>query len=273
MNINETIYYPQDEMNTVLIPVTRGCSYNKCIFCSMYKDIGYSQVEFDEIEMQLINIYKYTEKVFLTGAEPLSIGFEKMKKLLMLIKKHLPYCACVASYASIKNIAKYTEEELSELHNLGLRLLYIGFESGSDEVLKFIKKGHTVKDAITQAKKLNKAKLPFNTIILCGIAGKGNGVKNSIAAAKMINQFTTNKVITMNLTIFAGTEIYIMEQKGEFKPSYGQERVLEIKSLIENLNPEKNTIFDTTHPTNIVNIKGVLPQDKEKLLKEVNRRL
>lgn len=271
MNNNEMIYYPKDEMTTALLPVTFGCSYNKCSFCSMYKDDNYREVSFFDIEMQLLNIYKYTEKIFLTGADPTSIGFVKMKKLLDIIHQYLPYCACVSCYASIRNISKYSVEELSVLHNAGLRLLYIGFETGSDEILKLLKKPHSVNQAIEQAKKLNQAKLRFNTIIMYGVAGKDKSMDNAYATAKMINQFNTESIITMNLRIFEGTELYNMIKKGEYIPSDGDERLLELKTLIENLEPEQPTIFDTTHPTNIIKIIGTLPQDRKRLINKINK--
>ncbi len=268
---DEPVYYPQDEMNTPLLLVTSGCSYNKCAFCSMYKDVQYRQVPFPDIEMQLRSGDAYTEKVFLGGADPLSIGFDKMKRLLDLVRRYLPTCACVASYASVRNISAYTVEQLSILHDAGLRLLYIGFETGRDDILELMNKGHTVGEAIEQAKKLNEAKIPFNSVIMYGIAGKGESVDNAVATAKMLNQFVTNRIITMNLTVFYGTELGKRVERGEFVPPTGRERLLEIRSLLENLEPRQPTVFDTTHPTNLIKIKGTLPQDKKRLLGEVNR--
>ncbi len=268
---DEPVYYPQDEMNTPLLLVTSGCSYNKCAFCSMYKDVQYRQVPFPDIEMQLRSGDAYTEKVFLAGADPMSIGFDKMKRLLDLVRRYLPTCACVASYASVRNISAYTVEQLSILHDAGLRLLYIGFETGRDDILELMNKGHTVGEAIEQAKKLNEAKIPFNSVIMYGIAGKGESVDNAVATAKMLNQFVTNRIITMNLTVFYGTELGKRVERGEFVPPTGRERLLEIRSLLENLEPRQPTVFDTTHPTNLIKIKGTLPQDKKRLLGEVNR--
>jgi len=268
---NDTTYYPQDEMTTVLLPVTTGCAYNKCAFCSMYKDYEYSEVPFSDMEMHLMNGYKYTEKIFLTGADPLSIGFVKMKRLLEMIHEYLPYCARVASYASIKSISMYSAGELSLLHNSGLRLLYIGFETGSDDVLELMNKGHTVDQAIEQAKKLNEAKLPFDTIVMYGMAGKGKSVENAIKTAKMINRFETNKVITMNLNVFEGTELNEMVKRGDFILAHANERLLEIKTLLENLEPRRSILFDTTHPTNIIMIKGRLPKNRERLIEEVKK--
>lgn len=273
MSENEMVFYPQDEMNTVLIPVTIGCSYNKCAFCSMYKDNSYSQVSLGEIEQNLMNSNIYTERIFLTGADPLSIGFENMKLILEMIRKYIPYCACVAAYASVNNILMYSVAELSELHNLGLRMLYIGFETGRNDILKLMKKSHTLEVAIEQAKKLNEVKLQFNSILMYGIAGADECKKNAIITAEMMNQFITNRIIMMNLTVFHGTELKEMILRNEFKIPDRKERLLELKILIENLLPLESTVFDTTHPTNIIKIKGVLPEDRNKLINIIKNKI
>ncbi len=102
-----------------------------------------------------------------------------------------------------------------------------------------------------------------------GIAGEGESVDNAIATAKMINQFQTRKVITMSLIIFDRTDLAKMVEEGRFIPPSRNERLLEIKTLLENLKPEKETFFDTTHPSNIIKIQGKLPGDKNKLLSQI----
>lgn len=263
------VFYPHDEATTYLLPATIGCSYNKCIFCGMYKDVEYSIVPFDEIEMILMNGYEYTEKVFLTGADPLSMGFERMSKLLDIINKHLKYCACVSCYASIKNISRYSMDELSILHEKGIRMLYIGFETGSDEILRLMKKGHTSVEAVNQAKRLNQANIQFNTVVMYGIAGKGKGLKNAVDTASMIDQFVTSRIITMNLTVFEGTGLSRIMKEGLFTPASNHERLQELRLLLEMLDPKNHTIFDTTHPTNLVKIKGILPYDKKLLINNI----
>lgn len=270
---SEMIHYPQDEMNTVLLPVTSGCIYNRCTFCSMYKDEEYFEVPFSDIKTQLMNMDVYTDKIFLVGADPMSIGFDKMKQLLDIIHLHLPYCARVASYAAIRSISKYSVEELSILHDSGLRLLYIGFETGRDDILKLMNKGHTVEQAIWQAKKLNEANLQFNSIIMYGIAGKDESVDNAIATAKMINQFTTAKLITMNLIIMEGTRLMDMVRNHVYIPSGRRERLQEIKVLLENLEPKEPLMFDTTHATNLVRMEGLLPDERRRLLREIENHI
>lgn len=136
-----------------------------------------------------------------------------------------------------------------------------------------LNKPHTVNQAINQANKLNRAKLQFNTIIMYGIAGKGRSMENAAATAKMINQFNTKRIITMNLKIFEGTRLYNMVKEGKYVPSDGNDRLLELKTLLENLEPAQSTIFDTTHPTNIIKIRGTLPQDRKRLINKINKYL
>lgn len=267
----ETLYYPQDEMHTCLLPVTSGCLCNRCAFCSMYKNVAYRQISFADIEAELRSGNLHTEKVFLTGADPMSIGFDRMKRLLEMIRHYLPYCHRVGAYASVKNIAGYSVDELAVLHDAGLRMLYIGFETGRDDVLKLMNKGHTVQEAVEQAQKLNAAKIPFCTVIMYGIAGAGQSEENAVATAGMINRFATQKVITMSLIVFNNTKLNHMVKGGDFVPSSGRERMIEIRTLLENLEPEKPTVFDTTHPSNIIKISGTLPWDRQKLIKDVER--
>lgn len=270
MKKDETIYYPQDELRTSLLPVTISCQYNACKFCSMYKGQDYRQVPMSEIENILINMDKYEERIFLTGADPLSIGFEKMEALLDTINHHLPYCACVASYASIRSLSNYSLGQLSILHNKGLRLLYIGFESGSDHILKMMNKGHRVENAISQGQKLNEANLLFNSIVMYGIGGRGRAEENALATSRMLNQFQSKTIITMNLMVFNGTELASMVRRGEFREATARERLLELKILLQELEPAKPTIFDSSHPTNIIKIKGVIPGERKRLQRELD---
>lgn len=263
------VYYPQNEMNTVLLPVATGCPYNRCAFCSMYKDEIYQEVPIQEIEQELMNGDPYTERIFLTGADPLAVGYDRMFRILKLIAKYFPYCGCVAAYASVRSLKRYCVEELESLHREGLRLLYVGFETGDDEVLTFMKKGNTAEEAVQQGRKLAEANLMFNAIIMYGIAGKGKSVRNAKLTAKMLNQLNPRKIITMNLTVFQGTELAHLVEKQEFVEAGVREKRDEIKVLIENLDVGKKVEFDTTHATNLVKLQGWLPEQREEFIEKL----
>lgn len=265
------IYYPYDEVRTTLIPVAEGCPYNRCTFCAMYKGMEYREVPMREMEQVLLNADTYTEKVFLTGADPLFLGYDKVCCILKKIKEYLPYCACVACYASIRSISKYSLEQLQTLRREGLGLLYIGFESGSDEVLAAIWKGHTSRQAVEQAKKLNMAKISFHTIVMYGIAGQGKGVENAIQTAEMVSQFRSNKIVTMNYTVFEFSKMAEQIRAGEFVEESNEEKYEELRTFLEHLSPDCAAEVDTTHPTNIIKMREKLPHGMNRLLERCRR--
>lgn len=266
---NETIYFPGTEAHNALIPVTSGCPHNVCTFCTMYKESTFRPVALNDIEYELRNIDPLSDKVFLVGADPLCVGYERMMAILRLIKKYLPYCARIAAYCSVRTLAKYSLDELKDLHSNGVNMLYIGFESGDDEVLKQCRKGHTVAMAVEQAEKLHEAGISFSAVVMYGLAGKGKGVQNAIKTAQMVSKFRPYKIVTMNLTVFEGSEIADMIRRGEFVEADGAEKRLEVRTLLENLNMQQAALFDTTHATNPIKLLGTLPQDKEMLLEKL----
>ena len=266
------VHYPQDEMNSFLLPVTKGCSYNKCYFCTMYKDQIFEALPLRELELVLMGADRYTEKVFLTGGDPLALGYEELRKILGLVNKYIPFCARVACYASVTNLKKFSLDQLGILHDQGLRFLYIGFESGSDYALALMNKAHRKEEAIREARKLNKAGLGFNSIILTGLAGRGRSLESARETVEMLNSFSSQSIITMNLKIFQGSPLQKMALAGSFELADQAELLDELYYLVENLEVDKETIFDSSHPTNIFKIRGFLPQDRRKILNKLEAR-
>lgn len=269
----QVVHFPQDEINNLFLPVTQGCSYNRCIFCTMYKDQSFEELPLRELELILKSADPYTEKVFLTGGDPLALGYEKVKTILELIRSYLPYCAQVASYASVLNISKYSQSQLESLHNSGLRMLYIGFESGNDRALSFMKKSHRLAQALEESKKLNAARLSFSSIILLGLGGAKEARKNALASAAMLNSFESRKLITMKLGIFQGSEIRSLVDRGGFLPASSREILEEMMVLVDHLEPKRPLIFDSSHPTNIFKIKAKLPEDRATVLRRLKYRI
>ena len=133
-----------------------------------------------------------------------------------------------------------------------------------------MKKGHTAAAAVRQGQKLNEAKLPFCAIVMYGIAGEGKGEENARLTAKLLNQFVPAKIITMNLTVFALTELAEMVKEGRFTEATTREKLQELKTLIKELQMKKPVEIDTTHTTNLMKMTGRLPEDAEKLLDQID---
>ena len=276
MRYDQITYFPPFERHSLLLQVTSGCSYNQCAFCNMYKNVEFEEIPMKEILKDLrdaADYNPYIERVFLVGGEPLCLSYTKMKELLTQIKKYLPYCACVSMYASIKNLRDKSVEELQELHRLGLGFLYIGLESGCDRILQQVHKGHTSAEAVEQLQKLNKAHIPFNSILIYGLGGTGTARENAIASAQMLNQVQSANIIMMNLTVFPDAPLEKWCKEGKFIEATNRERIEELACLLEYLHLSTPTGFSTSHVTNPVMVTGTLPYDKEKMLDGIYKML
>lgn len=139
------IYRPPSEAFSLILQVTNGCSHNRCSFCSMYKGVPFRIKSLEEIKAEIDyfrNRTRYVERVFLADGDALIIPTEKLIEILKYIKKVFPECKRVSTYASPKSLELKSEKELKEIKNNGISLLYIGAESGNDEVLRKINKGN-----------------------------------------------------------------------------------------------------------------------------------
>ena len=264
-----TLYRPPFERHSLLLPVTNGCSWGRCAFCSMYQDQPFAPVPKSQIKERLKEAADYlpdTRRVFLGGGDPLCLPFEQLEELLLDIRRALPACREVAMYASLKNILPKSDQQLERLRQLGLADLYIGVESGCDPVLERMNKGHTAQMALEQLTRLNRAQIPFFSILIYGFGGAGWGERNAKDTARLLSQVQSKAIVMMNLTVFPGTRLEQMCREGSFVEASPLERIQELVCLLEQLQVREPTGFSTSHITNQVVATGVLPQDRETLL-------
>ncbi len=274
MKYDNIIYRPPSEANTLLLQVTSGCSHNKCSYCSMYRDIPFKTESLEQIEKDLIKakvFHKNTKRIYLLNGDPFTLNADKLKSIAQLIHTHLPNCETISMYSSIKSIKNKSLQELKELRSLGINDLYIGIETGCDESLEYINKGNNSREAIKELKRLNDASIDFISIIMYGIAGYDKGVENAIATAKLLNSVRSKAIALMNLTLIPGTELYEETIKGNFVQASEQEKLIEIKTLIEHLHLKDETLFSSIHISNLAPLNGILPRDKELFIDRLNR--
>lgn len=274
MKYDDMIYRPPSEAYTLLLQVTSGCSHNKCTYCNMYKDVQFKTESLEQIEKDLIEAKKFhkdTKKIYLLNGDPFSLSADKLKPIAKLIQKHLPHCKTISMYSSVKSIENKTMEELKELRALGINDLYIGVETGNDKALSHINKGNTSKEAMEQLQRLNQANIDFISIIMYGLAGEGKGVKNALDTAKLLNSVRSKAIALMNLTLIPGTDLYEEAMRGDFIQASEQEKLIEVKTLIENLDLKDDTLFSSIHISNIESLNGILPRDKETFIDRLNK--
>ncbi|MBF8984546.1 radical SAM protein [Lutibacter sp. B2] len=273
MRYEGSVYRPPSEAYSYIIQVAIGCSHNKCTFCSMYKDKQFRVRDLSEIMKDLEMAreqYKSVERIFLADGNALVLKMQDLEMILKKIKELFPECKRVGIYSAPKDILRKSVDELIRLKELGLGIAYLGLESGSNKVLEHIEKGVTKEELIEAGKKMVQSGIKLSVTLISGIGGKENWKEHALESAKIINEIQPDYVGLLTLLIQSGTQIYDEVQKGEFKLLNPTEVMVETKELIEHLKVN-NCMFRSNHASNYISLAGNLPQDKEKLLKQLDR--
>lgn len=272
MHYTGTIWRPPYEAYSLLIQVTAGCTHHSCKFCTLYEDLPFKfkLSPFSEIEQDLAEASKYYHKVprvFFTGANPFVLSTEKLKTLAKMVKEYFPKYETIGCFARITDITPKTVEELRGLRALGYDGITIGVETGDDEMLAFMNKGFQSKDTIEQCKKLETANISYNFFYLTGISGAGRAEIGAKETAKVFNQLHPKIIESSMLTIYKNSELYEEIQKENWREESEIEKLIELKILIENLKITTRIVTDGA--SNLIQVRGNLPKDKEKLMKHL----
>ncbi|MDA0524277.1 radical SAM protein [Methanococcoides alaskense] len=272
MKYTGPIFRPPIEANTVLLQVTVGCAHNKCTFCTMYRGTQFCIEQIDQIENDLKEAkerYRSLKRIFLLNGDVFVLSARRLKEISKKIIEYFPEMETITMYAPIRNIITKTDEELRELRDLRINDLWVGLETGNDEILKRFNKGSTLKDSYEQLERLNNAGIRHNAIFMLGTAGRGNGIEAAIGAAKLINKTKPQFVGITSLGFFDGSELTREVKDGTFIPATELEILEEEKKLIELIEVE-NMPFYGNHPINATSIAGIIPRDREKMIETIN---
>lgn len=213
--------------------------------------------------------YKNAPRIFFTGANPFVLSTDKLKQLAEMVKKYYPNYQTIGCFGRITDLYNKTVDDLKELRALGYDGITFGVETGNDEALAFMNKGFRSSDTIEQAKKLEKAGISYNFFYLTGISGAGRGEYGGRETAKVFNQLHPQIIESSMLTIYETSELYQEIQKGNWKEESELEKLAELKALIENLTIQTRIVTDGA--SNLIQVRGNLPADKEKLVKYLER--
>lgn len=264
-------YRPPYEANSLLLQVTVGCAHNKCTFCTMYRDVRFSIESLEQIEKDLQEakaFYGKVKRVFLVNGDAFVLPAKRLKPIAELIIKYLPDVEVISMYASINNIKDKTDEELAELKELRINDLWVGVESGDEETLNYMNKGFKLKDTYEQLERLNKAGINHIEILIFGGAGKGNGLKNAAANAKLINTTKPVGVAITTMGAFGDSQLADDVDAGKFVPATEREVLEEQKKFIELI--EVDTTYLGIHALNSVAFDAQLPAERERSVNRVN---
>ncbi|MHA1641603.1 MAG: B12-binding domain-containing radical SAM protein [Promethearchaeota archaeon] len=277
------VFRPPSEANSLLIQLTEGCTY-KCTFCVSNLGKKFKVRNLDLVKKDLNTARRIygpgVRRIFFLDGNAMVTPFEKLLEITKHARNLFPNLERVSVYAHAKDILKKTDEQLKELCNAGLKMAYVGFESGSDKLLKMVNKKATKSDYIEAAKKLMKAGITLSATFINGLGGNDLELskEHAIESADLVNKICPNDnrswyIAFLTLMIPPGTEIHAKLEHGEFKPMNSFQILKELKMFIEHIdfkNKSANCIFRSNHASNYLPIKGTLEKDKEKILNIIN---
>ncbi len=265
------LYRPPSEARSLIIQVTLGCSHNKCTFCSMYKTKQFKVRPFEEIYEELVyarNRYSFVRRIFLADGDALVISMDRLVQVLDAIKTLFPECERVGIYATSKSIRDKSDEDLKKLYEMGLKIVYMGLESGDDVVLKKIRKGESSDDIVHAGKKLMQSGIELSVTVISGLGGVGRKEHHSIETAKALSKMKPNYIGFLALMIERETELFEEYSRGEFTPLSAEEIVDEMILFLNNIDSE-GSVFRCNHASNYFVLSGTLNKDVPSMLSEL----
>ena len=266
------VYRPPSEAYSLIVQVTYGCSHNTCAFCSMYKEKRFALRPLDEV-LEDFHIarqtYRHVDKVFLADGDALVRKASELYTILDTIRELFPECQRVTSYASPASIRIRTDEELQTLRAKGLTMVYMGLESGCDEVLKLMRKGHMSDEIVAMGQKVRRNGIALSVTAITGLGGPELLEQHAIETAKAFNAMNPEDIGMLTLMVEPGTPLYDWVRDGKFQLLTQPQVLRETRLLVENLD-SPGSVFRMNHASNYLVLKGTLNQDKEVMLRTID---
>ncbi|MGP4844073.1 radical SAM protein [Marinobacter sp. 1Y8] len=270
----EPVFRPPSEARSLILPLTNGCSWNNCTFCEMYTQ---PQKKFrarkdDDV---LADIKRASEqfggqvrKVFLADGDAMVLPTRRLLSVLSALHEHLPELERVTSYCLPRNLAKKSVEDMVALKEAGLEMLYVGMESGDDEVLQRVNKGETAESTASALGKMRAAGIKSSVMVLNGLGGKRLSEQHAVNTARLCNETQPDFLSTLVVSFPQG-EARFREGFGDGFEALDQPALFsEIENFIQHLELD-NTVFRSDHASNYLVLKGRLGRDKDRLLRDV----
>ncbi len=266
---------PPSEANSILLQVTLGCSHNKCTFCGTFRDkrfdIKKDDVIFEDIEFARQHCRRQN-RLFICDGDAMIVPQKRLVKILKQIKNRLPWVERIGLYANTKGIGMKNDEQLKELKELGVKLVYMGLESGDDQILKEIRKGADSDKMIKMGKRIKESGMQLSVTVLVGLGGKERSKSHALETGRVLSAIDPDFVGALSLMLVPGTELNDQFQKGEFALINPEEMLEELGLMISSTNLS-NGLFHANHASNYLPIRAKLPEEKEKTLELISQAL
>ena len=263
------IIRPPSEASSFLLPVTTGCSHNRCTFCGAYTEVPFRIRKLEDVRRDIDrvarNYSRSVRRVFLENGDALIAPQPILREVLKYLAGKFPYLERVGTYATPKAALKKSLDELTELNGLGLKLAYLGVETGDDELLKKVQKGVTSEQIVEAGRKLKQAGIITSVTVILGLGGVEGSARHALATAKILTDIDPDYVGALTIMLVPGTPLYKDWKAGKFTLISPFQALEELKLIIENSH-FTNCFFTANHASNYLPIKVQLPGQKEAAL-------
>lgn len=268
MHLEPPVFRPPSEAFSLIFQLTIGCRHNACTFCGMYKGKTYRIKTWEEIKGD-IDIcaaqMKGIKKVFLADGDALAADTPLILKTAFYLYKKFPGLKRISMYAGPKDILAKSVDELEEIRNAGISLLYLGVETGSDNILKAVCKGVSAKEMVQAGRKALQTGFELSVTIINGLGGTALWEEHAVETAKVITAINPTYLGALTLMPVPNTVLYRQIQQGKFILPDAMLILREMKCLLENMDLT-NCIFRTNHASNYLPLRGILNKDKNSLV-------
>lgn len=273
MRYEGMVYRPPSEARSLILQLTIGCARNECTFCSMYKDKKFRIRNLEEVVEDIKMAQKHyipgIERVFLADGDALIVKTKDLLYIIDKIHEILPTVNRITVYGAPKDVLVKKPEELTLLREAGLDMVYMGAESGSDKVLKDVRKNATQAEIIEAGQKLKSAGLKSSITLISGLGGVEDLEEHAVESGKVISAIKPEYASLLTLLMEPGTPLYHQWKAGEFQPLEGPEAVFEeMRLFLQNIDSE-GTVFRANHASNYLPLAGTFNRDIPALLAQI----
>lgn len=265
------IIRPPSEADSIILQVTVGCSYNKCTFCGVYKDVRLTLKDDEAIVSDLLFARQFcrnSNRLFLADGDVLILSQKRLLKLFNMIREHLPWIKRISLYGNARAIRGKNESQLLELKSHGLSRVYMGLESGCDEVLQNVRKGETADTLCAAAAKIKQAGIFLSVTALLGLGGLALSERHAVETGKVLNAMLPNQIAVLTLIPLDNTPLGEDVLARRFVLPGPRVILAELYLLLSQLDGIRCQ-FHANHASAYLPLAGRLPKDRDHLLKVV----
>jgi radical SAM superfamily enzyme YgiQ (UPF0313 family) len=266
MQYTERLFRPPAEAYSLIFQVAYGCPHNTCRFCGMYKGVQYRVRPMNEVLAEFSEAahrYPQTRRIFLADGDVMLLSFEKLRMLLEELNRLFPRLARVNVYANGSSIASKSDDELTVLRRLKLNTLYVGLETGDEDLLLKVTKGETAAAMCEAVQRAQAVGFTCSVMVLLGIGGRDGSLQHADATAKILNRMQPRLLSALRLVEVPGCEMY-----PGYQTSTEFDAVSELIRILKGLELEK-TVFRANHSSNPIPLEGRFPKDRDSLVAQL----